>query len=141
MKGKVEISSSQEHKHLIQESQIQLAQAGVAINSHFIKYENVMMIGTSGGSALLCLKAEGQEDEDDGQIGSTVIQQLNAQQTGINIQGSLTVQIWCESRDEFVKEFKRLQQECIKEKPLEQILSSDEEDEDEEAMEQQMEIE
>ncbi|CAD8158076.1 unnamed protein product [Paramecium pentaurelia] len=140
MKGKVEISSSQEQKHFINESQIQLNQAGVQINGHFIKYENVMMIGTSGQSALLCLKAEGQEDEDDGQIGSTVIQQLNAQQTGINIQGSLTVQIWCEQRDDFVKEFKRLQQECIKEKPLEQILSSDEED-DEEDIDQQMEIE
>ncbi|CAD8056148.1 unnamed protein product [Paramecium primaurelia] len=139
MKGKVEISSSQEQKHFINESQIQLNQAGVQINGHFIKYENVMMIGTSGQSALLCLKAEGQEDEDDGQIGSTVIQQLNAQQTGINIQGSLTVQIWCEQRDDFVKEFKRLQQECIKEKPLEQILSSDEEDDED--IDQQMDIE
>ncbi|CAD8079542.1 unnamed protein product [Paramecium sonneborni] len=141
MIGKVEISSTQEHKHLINQSQISLTQSGVDINGHFIKYDNVMMIGTSGQSVLLCLKAQGQEDEDDGQLGFTIIQQLNSQQSGINIQGSLTVQIWCEQKDDFVKEFKRLQQECVQEKTLEQILSSDEEDDEDDNVDQQMEIE
>lgn len=67
------ISYSKIHHYNLQQQVLYCQSLGLKINSHFIKYENVTTIGSDATSVVLCLKNDGQEDEDDGEEGKQVV--------------------------------------------------------------------
>lgn len=58
-----------------------------------IEYENVISIGCANDSILISLKAQGQESDDDNNIGEQIINQLKQQgnTNKISVQGSLSI--------------------------------------------------